>query len=231
MREVVMDTETTGLDPYQGHKIVEIGAVELLNHIPTGRTFHKYINPRRVMPKEAFDVHGLDNEFLKGKPVFKDIAEMFLDFIEESTLVIHNANFDIKFLNHELESTGFETLKKERVLDTLALARKKFPGSPASLDALSRRFKVDLSKREKHGALLDSEILAVVYLELIGGRQPDLILSSESESPSNKSSTASLTPLSRENVLPTRLTLSEMEAHKVFLKSFGSEALWNKFSS
>ena len=231
MRQIVLDTETTGLDPNQGHKIVEIGAVELLNHIPTGKTFHKYINPRRVMPKEAFDVHGLDNEFLTGKPVFKEVAEMFLEFIEDSTLVIHNANFDIKFLNYELESIGFKALKKERVLDTLALARKKFPGSPASLDALSRRFKVDLSKREKHGALLDSEILAVVYLELIGGRQPDLSLSTEDEGPYNKSSTSSFRLLSRETALPTRLTPSETEAHKVFLKSFGSEALWNKFSS
>ena len=231
MREIVMDTETTGLDPYQGHKIVEIGAIELLNHIPTGRTFHKYLNPRRVMPKEAFDVHVLDNEFLKGKPVFKDIAEMFLEFIEDSTLVIHNANFDIKFLNHELESIGFKALKKERVLDTLALARKKFPGSPASLDALSRRFKVDLSKREKHGALLDSEILAVVYLELIGGRQPDLILTSEGERSSNIRPIENLTPLSRENPLPERITLSETEAHKTFLKSFSNEALWNKLSS
>ena len=226
-----MDTETTGLDPYQGHKIVEIGAIELLNHIPTGRTFHKYINPRRIMPKEAFDVHGLDNEFLKGKPVFKDIAEMFLEFIGDAKLVIHNASFDMKFINAELGWVKHDSLPLSRAIDTLAIARRKFPGSPASLDALSRRFKVDLSKREKHGALLDSEILAVVYLELIGGRQPDLILPSESEGLSNKSRTASLTPLSRENVLPTRLTPSEMEAHKVFIKSFGSEALWNKFSS
>ena len=137
MREIVMDTETTGLDPTQGHKVVEIGAVELFNHIPTGRTFHQYINPKRQMPKEAFDIHGLSIEFLTSYPVFKDITEKFLNFIGSSTLIIHNASFDVKFLNFELDNVGAEKIQNDRVLDTLKLARSKYPGSPASLDALS----------------------------------------------------------------------------------------------
>lgn len=229
MREVVMDTETTGLDPKDGHKVVEIGAVELLNHIPTGRTFHKYINPQRLMPKEAFDVHGLSNEFLKKHPTFRQLAESFLEFIGPSKLIIHNASFDIKFLNSELEASGFRKISNERVLDTLMLARQKFPGSPASLDALSRRFKIDVSKRTKHGALIDSEILAAVYLELIGGRQPDLELLSY-KNPKNDSKISAKRRERREPLL-TRLNTAEKEAHKNLIKKLGSKALWKKFSS
>ena len=227
MREIVLDTETTGLDPATGDRIVEIGAVELLNHMPTGKTYHQYINPDRPMPKEAFEVHGLSNDFLRDKPRFKSIAEAFLTFIGDATLVIHNAPFDMKFLNHELAAAGHPTLPMSRAFDTVALARQKFPGSPASLDALCRRFGVDNSAREKHGALLDSEILAEVYLELIGGRQPDLTL--------NAAATTSATtaapiwrPKPRPNPLPPRLTQAEFEAHNAFVTKLGDTAIWNK---
>ena len=177
MREIVLDTETTGLDPNQGDRIVEIGAVELWNHIPTGKTYHQYINPERNMPNEAFQVHGLGDDFLRDKPVFSNIAADFVEFIADSKLVIHNASFDMRFLNAELSWVKRPQIPLERALDTLAIARKKFPGSPASLDALCRRFGIDNNARTLHGALLDSEILAEVYLELIGGRQPDFMLS------------------------------------------------------
>ena len=177
MREIVLDTETTGFEPNEGDRIVEIGAVELLNHLPTGRTYHQYINPQRSMPEGAFSVHGLSVEFLSDKPVFKDIAQELIDFIGNSKIVIHNAAFDMKFLNAELGWAERQPLPKDQAIDTLAIARRKFPGSPASLDALCRRFSIDNSSRTLHGALLDSEILAKVYLELVGGRQPDLVLS------------------------------------------------------
>ena len=171
MREIVLDTETTGLDPNQGDRIVEIGAVELWNHIPTGKTYHQYINPERNMPNEAFQVHGLGDDFLRDKPVFSSIASDFIEFIADSKLVIHNASFDMRFLNAELSWVKRPQIPLERALDTLAIARKKFPGSPASLDALCRRFGIDNTQRTYHGALLDSELLAEVYLELLGGRQ------------------------------------------------------------
>ena len=177
MREIVLDTETTGFEPSEGDRIVEIGAVELFNHLPTGRTYHQYINPKRNMPEAAFNVHGLSEEFLSDKPVFKDIAQEFIDFIKDSKLVIHNASFDMKFLNAELGWVNRPALPMHQAIDTIAIARRKFPGSPASLDALCRRFGIDNSSRTLHGALLDSEILAEVYLELVGGRQPDLVLS------------------------------------------------------
>lgn len=226
MREIVMDTETTGLDPTQGHKVVEIGAVELFNHIPTGRTFHQYINPQRQMPQEAFDVHGLSIEFLMSYPVFKDIAEKFLNFIGSSTLIIHNASFDVKFLNFELGNVGAEKIKNDRVLDTLKLARSKYPGSPASLDALSRRFRIDISKRSKHGALLDSQILAEVYLELIGGRQPGLeLISTQTRNTTTSSNDGTF---KREVPLPSLLTDTEKKAHDTFIKLLGEKCLWTK---
>jgi len=169
MREIVLDTETTGFEPMQGDRIVEIGAVELYNHVPTGQTYHQYINPEREMPQEAFEVHGLGDEFLADKPKFAQIGQAFLDFVQDSTLVIHNAAFDMKFLNAELKWMNLPLLPMSQALDTLDIARKRFPGSPASLDALCRRFNIDNSSRTLHGALLDSEILAEVYLELIGG--------------------------------------------------------------
>ncbi len=180
LREIVIDTETTGFEPSEGHRIVEIGAVELENHMPTGRTYHQYINPERAMPSEAFAVHGLGDDFLRDKPRFADIAAAFLEFIgTEARLVIHNASFDMKFLNADQDSAGRPQIAMPRALDTVALARRKFPGASASLDSLCRRFGIDNSAREKHGALLDSELLAEVYLELIGGRQPDFGLTVE----------------------------------------------------
>lgn len=179
MREIVFDTETTGLDPYAGHRIVELGAVELINHVPTGRHFHRYLNPERPMPKEAEQIHGLTDDFLKDKPLFKTEAAAFLEFIGEAPLIIHNAAFDMKFINAELEWAGFAMLEGARALDTVLLARQKFPGQSASLDALCKRFAIDLSARTKHGALMDAELLAEVYLELLGGRQVALGLERE----------------------------------------------------
>ncbi|MBT3931852.1 MAG: DNA polymerase III subunit epsilon, partial [Rhodospirillaceae bacterium] len=176
MREIILDTETTGLDPASGDRIVEIGCVVAQHHIPTGETYHVYVNPERDMPIEAFNVHGLSEEFLSDKPVFAEVVAAFLEFIGDSQLVIHNASFDMKFLNAELKRLGFPVLPMERSTDTVALARRTFPGAQASLDALCRRFEIDLSRREKHGALLDAELLAEVYLQLRGGRQPDLAL-------------------------------------------------------
>lgn len=229
MREIVLDTETTGFEPAEGDRIVEIGAVELFNHMPTGRTFHQYINPQRSMPKAAFEVHGLGDDFLRDKPLFRDVAQAFLDFVGTDIMVIHNASFDMKFLNHELGAIGLPKLPDRQALDTLAMARQKFPGSPSSLDALCRRFGVDNSGREKHGALLDSEILAEVYLELIGGRQPDFMLSTNNNR--SKDSTeiaADWRPQPRATALPSRLTGKEAAAHAAFVEKLGEAAIWAK---
>lgn len=179
MREIVLDTETTGLDPFSGHRIVEVGCVELINHVRTGNYFHSYVNPERSMPREAEAVHGLSEEFLKDKPKFAEIAGALLEFIGDDPLVIHNAAFDMKFLNAELGHAKRAELDYGRAIDTVLIARKKFPGQPASLDALCKRFSIDLTARTKHGALLDSELLADVYLELLGGRQSSLGLVAE----------------------------------------------------
>lgn len=231
MREIVLDTETTGFEPTEGHRIVEIGAVELLNHLPTGRTYHQYINPERAMPKEAFEVHGLGDDFLRDKPVFKAIGQAFLDFIGDAKLVIHNAAFDMKFLNAELQWAGLPGLPWERAVDTLAIARQRFPGSPASLDALCRRFGVDNSAREKHGALLDSEILAEVYLELVGGRQPDfgLATAGSPQSASRQRETGDVwRPQPRPAPLPPRISAEETAAHEAFVAKLGDAAIWKK---
>lgn len=232
MREIVMDTETTGFEPSEGHRLVEIGGIELINHMPTGRIYHQYINPERSMPKEAFDVHGLGDEFLRDKPVFSAIAQEFLDFIgEDSKLVIHNATFDMKFLNAELGWIGKPRIADSRAVDTLMIARRKFPGSPASLDALCRRFGVDNSAREKHGALLDSEILAEVYLELLGGRQPDLVLSAGggAQNAAGGAQSEVWRPRARPQPLPARLTGAEAEAHAAFVAALGDAAVWKRF--
>lgn len=230
MREIVLDTETTGFEPTEGDRIVEIGAVELFNHMPTGNTYHQYINPERKMPKAAFEVHGLGDEFLADKPVFRAIGRAFLDFVGDAQLVIHNAAFDMKFLNHELKAVGLPTLPWARATDTLAIARSKFPGSPASLDALCRRFGVDNSKREKHGALLDSEILAEVYLELIGGRQPDFGLSATAETPTKTVmlQDADWRPRPRATPLPPLLTEAEFASHTALVANMGDAAIWKK---
>lgn len=231
MREIVLDTETTGFEPSEGHRIVEIGAVELFNHLPTGNTYHQYINPERAMPKEAFEVHGLGDDFLKDKPVFKNIGQGFLDFVADAQLIIHNASFDMKFLNFELQRAGLRGLPNSQATDTLQIARRKFPGSPASLDALCRRFGVDNSSREKHGALLDSEILAEVYLELIGGRQPDFGLSASQDTNKKSESAGIVTdwrPRPRSVPLPQRITDDEEIAHAEFIAKMGETAIWLK---
>ncbi len=229
MREIVLDTETTGFEPSEGHRIVEIGAVELMNHLPTGRTYHQYINPERMVPKEAFEVHGLGDDFLRDKPVFARIGRAFLDFIADAPLVIHNAAFDMKFLNHELDRASLPTLPMARATDTLLIARSKYPGSPASLDALCRRFNIDNSMREKHGALLDSEILAEVYLELVGGRQPDLVLGGAASNPRPNGQAETLwRPGPRPAPLAPRITDGERTAHEAMVAKLGDAAIWAK---
>lgn len=227
MREIVMDTETTGFEPSEGHRIVEIGAVELLNHMPTGNVYHQYINPQRDVPNEAFAVHGLSTEFLRDFPVFADVAEAFLSFIGDSKLVIHNASFDMKFLNAELTWCQKKNLPDAQAIDTLMIARRKFPGSPASLDALCRRFGIDNSVREKHGALLDSELLAEVYLELIGGRQPDLVLQPQSAKRETVLQSA-WRAYPRPRPLPARLTDDERQSHQQLVEKMGEKSFWHK---
>jgi DNA polymerase-3 subunit epsilon len=226
MREIVLDTETTGFEPSEGHRIVEIGAVELWNHLPTGKTYHQYINPERAMPQEAFNVHGLGDEFLADKPVFAAIAQDFLDFVGDAKLVIHNASFDMKFLNAELGWVNKPLLPNDQAIDTLAIARRKFPGSPASLDSLCRRFGVDNSMREKHGALLDSEILAEVYLELIGGQQPDFALSPDDQDKDRDVVRPMRRASARPEPLKPRLTDEETAAHQDFISEMGDKAVW-----
>ena len=232
MREIVMDTETTGLDPEEGHRVVEIGAVELLNLLPTGRIFHKYINPERSMPKEAERIHGLDDAFLADKPVFARVADDFMEFIGDARLVIHNAAFDMMMLNAELSRLGLDPLPQSRAVDTLDLARRKFPGAQASLDALCRRFEIDNSGREKHGALLDSELLAEVYLELMGGRQQGLSLDSgprpaADTSADTPAASGAYRPPPRPRPLPPRITEAERAAHAAFVTELGEDALWS----
>ena len=230
MREIVLDTETTGLDPETGDRIVEIGAIELKGHVPTGNTYHQYINPERAMPPEAFEVHSLGDEFLADKPVFKSIAEEFIGFVGDANLVIHNAAFDMKFINAELSWSGFAQIDRERAIDTLAIARKKFPGAPASLDALCRRYAIDNSARTLHGALLDSEILAEVYLELIGGRQPDFGLSATEPAHSRAGADPHRKFGKRPKPLPKLLTEEEKAAHEAFVDAMGDSSLWRRLS-
>lgn len=230
MREIVLDTETTGFDPESGDRIVEIGAVELERHVPTGHTYHQYINPERSMPDDAFQVHGLGDDFLRDKPLFKAIAQDFVDFIGDAKLVIHNAAFDMKFLNAELSWVGLPQIDWERAVDTLAIARKKFPGAPASLDALCRRYGIDNSARTLHGALLDSEILAEVYLEMIGGRQPDFGLAAVATSSSVEDQAVETRIGARPKPLAARTTEDEKNAHDAFVGAMGENALWARFS-
>lgn len=225
MREVVLDTETTGFDPDSGDRIVEIGAIELQAHIPTGKQYHQYINPKRSMPDDAKAVHGLDDDFLRDKPVFDQIGRAFLDFVGDAPLIIHNAAFDMKFLNAELKWMGLPVIPDSRAVDTLEVARRKFPGAPASLDALCRRFGIDNSARTLHGALLDSEILAEVYLELIGGRQPDFDLGSAQSAVKDHAEPA-WRPQPRPNPLPPRISEGERAAHQAFVDQMGEKALW-----
>lgn len=225
MREIVLDTETTGLDPFQGHRVVEIGCVELLNRIPTGNTFHCYLNPERDMPAEAFNVHGLSAEFLSDKPLFSAVADDFLAFLGDSVLIAHNASFDFGFLCAELEKAKRETLTRDRVIDTIALARRKHSAGPYSLDALCARYGIDNSRRTKHGALLDAEILAEVYLELIGARQASLILLDNMNGRSGKRSAAAQRPIA----LPVRITDADIAAHRDFVATLGETPVWRQY--
>ncbi len=228
MRELVVDTETTGLDPLAGHRLVELACVELMNHIPTGRSFQTYLNPERDMPPEAFAIHGLSAEFLAGKPLFPAAAAGFLEFIADDPLVIHNAEFDLKFINAELGSAGQAALPYTRVVDTLALARRKFPGAPASLDALCKRYSIDNAHREKHGALLDAELLAQVYIELIGGRQAGLELAATVVA--SGSGSAGSAAAARRGARPARPhapSAEELAAHAAFVAAL-ADPIWRK---
>ena len=219
MREIVLDTETTGLDPSAGHRIVEIGCVELINHVATGRTFQRFINPEMEMPAEALAIHGLTDEFLAQKPVFAEVADSFLEFIEEPTLVIHNAEFDLGFINAELERLSRAPVAAKCTVDTVQVARRKFPGAPASLDALCRRFQIDNAERTLHGALLDAKLLSEVYLELIGGRQPGFELATKGNQVAPEAPSVSRKPR------PHAASREEEARHTAFLKGINAP-LW-----
>jgi DNA polymerase III subunit epsilon len=227
-REIVLDTETTGLSPQQGDRLVEIGCVELINHIPSGRHYHVYINPQRAMPEEAFRVHGLSDEFLADKPLFAAVADEFRSFIGDATLVIHNAPFDMGFLNAELEKVGQRPLTNA-VIDTVMLAREKHPGARVSLDALCKHYGIDNSRRTLHGALLDSEILAEVYLELIGGKQVSLALIAEAGLTGAEAIATRTVAARRPVPLPSRLTQQEADAHASFVAKMGDSAIWAQY--
>jgi len=216
MREIVLDTETTGLDPAAGHRIVEIGAIELAHHMPTGREYHVYLDPERDMPADAFAVHGLSTEFLSGQKKFFDVADDFLAFIADAPLVIHNAAFDLKFLNAELALIGRDGIDDNRAIDTVLIARQKFPGARASLDALCQRFEIDLAVRDKHGALIDSHLLAAVYLELVGGRQPGLDLLKDDDGPVMVDVAERRRREPRRDLPGAQPTAAELEAHRAF---------------
>jgi DNA polymerase-3 subunit epsilon len=228
MREIVLDTETTGLSPDNGDRIVEIGCVELINHVPTNNTYQVYLNPEKDMDPGAEKVHGLTNEFLLDKPKFIEIADSFLEFIGDSNLIAHNADFDINFLNSELVRAKKDKINNDRVVDTLKIARSKFPGARNSLDALCKRFFVDNSNRSLHGALLDSELLAEVYLELVGGKEPDLELSTNTLKKDNNSQNRTSNVSARKNKLKTRITNIDEKNHRDFLASLPKESLWLK---
>jgi DNA polymerase-3 subunit epsilon len=230
MREIVLDTETTGLDPAQGHRLVELGCVELLNRIPTGATFHAYLNPERDMPAEAFAIHGLSGEFLKGHKRFVDVAAEFLGFIGDAPLVIHNAGFDHGFLNAELKRIARAPIARERLVDTLLLARRKHPAGPNRLDDLCARYGIDNSRRSKHGALLDAEILSEVYLELIGARQAQLGLAEKVEGQTVAPGGVAVLR-ARPAPLAARVTDADRAAHEEFIATLGEDAVWRNYRS
>ncbi len=229
MREIVLDTETTGLDPLDGHRLVEVGCIELINRIPSGQTFHSYFNPERSMPAEAFAVHGLGDDFLKDKVFFAEVADEFIAFLGDAPLVIHNAAFDIGFLNAELERAGRPLIARERMVDTLLLARRKHPGGSNRLDDLCVRYAIDNSRRTKHGALLDAELLAEVYVELIGARQAQLVLS-QAAVPDR---VAGEPIIIRQRLVPLVVTITaeERAAHRAFIASLGENAIWRDYVS
>ena len=236
MREIVLDTETTGLDPAKGDRVVEIGCIELINHLPTGEEFHVYINPERDVPTQAYEIHGLSEKFLSGHPIFSAVAETFLAFIGNDPLIIHNAAFDLGFLNVELAACGWPEIPESRAIDTLILAHRKFPGAPVNLDSLCRRFGIDFSTREKHGALLDSHLLAKIYLELIGGHQHDLVWGGENKvvmnkeeetPPTNSDQTSPPSISSVRSPRPHAPRVEELAAHEEMLALLETP-LWNQ---
>ena len=225
LREIALDTETTGLNPKDGHRIVEIGCIELINRVRTGNNYHTYVNPRRDMPDVAFNVHGLSSEFLSDKPIFTEIAKEFTDFIKGASLVIHNAAFDMGFINSELENIGMLPIPIGRAIDTLQIARKKFPGAQATLDALCRRYGIDLSRRTKHGALLDADLLADVYVELKGGKQEAMNLDRKKGTKERKRQTLQRAYAESNEILSRKavpLSSEEVENHSKLLKSITS---------
>jgi DNA polymerase-3 subunit epsilon len=228
LREIVLDTETTGLDPFEGHRVVEIGCIELINGISTGRVWHCHLNPEREVPYQAFEVHGLSTEFLRDKPRFAELADDMLTFIEGAMLVMHNAAFDFGFLNAELDRLARPLLRWDRVVDTLALARRRHPGAPCSLDALCKRYGIDLSEREKHSALLDCRLLASVYVELVGGHQARLDFAvNGGQAGLLRANEDAIRP--RPRPLAQRLTAAEVEAHHAFVATLGTDALWLRY--
>jgi DNA polymerase-3 subunit epsilon len=227
LRELVMDTETTGLDCRNGDRLVEIAAIEVVNYIPTGRTYHQYINPQRDMPQEAFAVHGLSAKFLSSKPVFADIVGDFLEFLGDAKMVFHNASFDMGFINMELDRASREIVQPHRIVDTLALARRRHPGGPNSLDALCKRYGIDNSTRTLHGALLDAQLLAEVYLQLSGGAQPVFDLALASASVVRGDTVGAI--IVRPEPLPPSLADSEIAAHAAFIEGLGENALWRMY--
>jgi len=232
MREICLDTETTGLDPKDGHKIIEIACFELINKVKTGKVFHSFVNPLRDVPHEAFRIHGISTEFLKDKPTFDLIADKFLDFIGDDVLVIHNASFDIKFLNFELNFLRKKTLEMSRVVDSLMLARKKFPGGQNSLDALCKRFNLDLSKREKHGAMIDTELLCDVYIELMGGAQEGFGFDNikKNEASKNNQIIDLVVPKNNKKIIADRnfvVSDAELKEHQEFIKLNFKTTFWN----
>jgi len=233
MREIVLDTETTGLEPARGDRIVEIGCVEIVNRFLTGRIFHRYINPERNMPAEAFAVHGLSEAFLADKPVFKAIVDEFLEFIGDAPLVAHNASFDANFINHELKRLGKEPVASARIIDTLQIARRRHPGQQNSLDALCARYGIDNSRRTKHGALLDAEILAEVYAELSGGKQSSLSLGQFGSEPAGEMRATTSGLVQKTRALPEihLLTEAEFASHQAFIGEMGEKAIWNAYTS
>ena len=228
MREIVLDTETTGLDPLRGDRLVEIGCVEIFNRMPTGQTFHRHINPERDIPAEAFAVHGLSTQFLASKPLFAEVVDEFLDFIADAPLVIHNASFDISFINAELDRIKRPAILRDRLVDTLLLARRKHPGVSNRLDDLCSRYAIDNSRRTKHGALLDAELLAEVYIDLIGARQSQLTLAAESRE-IRIGASGEMPRRQRLVPLAPRITEEDREAHRAFIATLGDKPVWNEF--
>jgi DNA polymerase-3 subunit epsilon len=230
LREIVLDTETTGLDAANGDRLIELGCIEIVNRIPTGREFHRYLNPEREIHPDAVAVHGITTEFLQDKPLFKDVADDFLAFIEDAPLVAHNASFDLGFINAELDRASRPPLAADRVVDTLALARRRHPAGPNSLDALCKRYGIDLSQRTKHGALLDSMLLAGVYVELLGERQATLVFNGEGRA-EGAGGTGPGSALQRPIALPSTLSAEEKAAHAEFVRSLGPSALWLQYAN